>query len=49
MSDQTDKYQRNAEEAREQAQKCVSQTDKESWLHIEKAWLQLVHEAEKRF
>ena len=47
MSEQTDKYRRNAEEARQQAEKCVSVMDKESWLNIEKGWLQLAHEAEK--
>ena len=49
MSEQTDKYRRNAEEARQQAEKCVSVVDKESWLNIEKGWLQLAHEAERKF
>jgi hypothetical protein len=49
MSEQTDKYRRNAKEARDNAQKCVNDTDKESWLAIEKAWLQLAQEAQKRF
>jgi hypothetical protein len=49
MTGQTDKYRRHAEEARQQAEKCLSVVDKESWLNIEKAWLQLANEAEREF
>ena len=46
MTEQTDKYRRHAEEARQQAEKCISPLDKESWLKIEKGWLQLAQKAE---
>jgi hypothetical protein len=49
MSEQTDKYRRNAEEARQQAENCIGAVDKESWLKVAEAWLQLAKEAEKRF
>jgi hypothetical protein len=49
MSEQTDKYRRNAEEARQHALKCTSDADKESWLKIEKAWLQLAEETNKNW
>jgi len=49
MTEQTDKYRRNAEEARQKAEKCVNSVDKESWLKIAEAWLQLTQEAEKPF
>jgi hypothetical protein len=48
MSEQTDKYHRNAKEARDNAQKCVNDTDRETWPAIEKAWLQLAQEASKK-
>jgi hypothetical protein len=48
MSEQTDKYRRNAEEARQQTAKCIGVVDKESWLKIERAWLQLAEEADKK-
>jgi hypothetical protein len=48
MSEQTDKY-RRAEEARQNAEKCISSVDKESWGRIAEAWLQLAQEAEKKF
>jgi hypothetical protein len=47
MSEQTDKYHRNAEEARQQAEKCVSAVDKESWVKLAEAWLQLAQQAER--
>jgi hypothetical protein len=49
MSEQSDKYLRHAEEARQNAQKCDSEVDKQSWLKVAEAWLQLAHEAQRKF
>jgi hypothetical protein len=48
MTEQTDKYRRNASEARQKADRAIRDDDRESWLAIEKGWLQLVEEAEKK-
>jgi hypothetical protein len=49
MNEQIDKYRRHAEEARQQADKCIGAVDKENWLKIESAWLQLAEEANKKW
>ena len=48
MSEQTDKYRRNAEEAHQQVAKCIGVVHKESWLKIERAWLQLAERAREK-
>jgi hypothetical protein len=44
---QTEKYRRNAAVARHKAERSISDDDKQSWLAVEKAWLQLAEVAEK--
>jgi hypothetical protein len=37
-----DEYRRNAAVAQEQADKCVSDLDRESWLRVAQGWLGLI-------
>src|SRR5450755_2553212 len=40
-SDDADRYRKQAEECRQQAQKAVSPLDKEAWLRVAEEWLML--------
>jgi hypothetical protein len=48
MSDDTARFRKQAEEAREQAAKSVSPLDKEAWLRVAEEWLKLATSADGR-
>ena len=48
MSDDADKFRKQANEAREEAAKSVSGLDKEAWLRIAEEWLKLAVTIEGR-
>jgi hypothetical protein len=48
MKKTVDKYTQQADEARAQAEKCVSPDDMARWLRIAEEWLKLASEVEAR-
>jgi hypothetical protein len=46
-SDDADRYRKQAEECRQQAQKAVSPLDKEAWLRVAEEWLMLAQSTEE--
>jgi hypothetical protein len=48
MSDEADRFRKQANEAREQAAKSVSPLDKEAWLRVAEEWLKLAVSSEQR-
>jgi hypothetical protein len=48
MSDDALRFRKQAEQATEQAAKCVSPLDKAAWLRIAEEWLKLAQSVEDR-
>jgi hypothetical protein len=48
MTDEADRFRKQAEEAREQPAKAISLLDKEAWLRIAEEWLKLALSVESR-
>ena len=48
MSDDADRFRKQAEEARQQAEKAISPLDKEAWLRVAVEWLKLAQSVEDR-
>jgi hypothetical protein len=48
MSDDANKFRKQAEECREQAAKAISPLHKEAWLRTAEEWLKLAQAAEGR-
>jgi hypothetical protein len=43
-----DRFRKEAEEARRQAERAISSLDKEEWLRVAAEWIKLAQDAEKR-
>jgi hypothetical protein len=48
MSDEADRFRKQADECREQAAKAISPLDKEAWLRVAEEWLKLALSKEER-
>lgn len=48
MSDDTARFRKQAEEAREHAGRVISPLDKEAWLRVAEEWLKLAESAKSR-
>jgi hypothetical protein len=48
MSDDADRFRKQAEDCREQAAKAMSPLDKEAWLRVAEEWLKLALSVESR-
>jgi hypothetical protein len=48
MSDDADRFLKQAAEARQQAERAISPLDKEAWLRIAVEWLKLAQSVEDR-
>jgi hypothetical protein len=48
MADDADRFRKQAEECREQAEKAMSPLDKEAWLRLAGEWIKLAMTAEGR-
>jgi hypothetical protein len=47
-ADNTARYRKQADEARQQAERAVSELHKEAWLKVAGEWIQLAQNAEKQ-
>jgi hypothetical protein len=45
--DDADRFRKQVEECRQQAEKAISQLDKETWLRVAAEWLKLAMSAER--
>ena len=43
-----DRFRKEAEEARRQAERAISPLDKEEWLRVAAEWIKLAQDAEKK-
>jgi hypothetical protein len=48
MADDASKFRKQAEEARQHAERAISPLDKEAWLRVADEWLKLAETAEAR-
>jgi hypothetical protein len=48
MSDDANRYRKQAEECRQQAEKAVSPLDKEAWLRVAGEWIKLAQSIAER-
>ena len=48
MSDDADRFRKQADECREQAELSLSPLDKERWLRLAGDWIRMAQEAEAR-
>jgi hypothetical protein len=48
MSNDSDRFRRQADECREQAAKAINPLDKESWLRVAEEWIKLAQATERR-
>lgn len=48
LSDDADRFRKQAEEARQQAEKSISPVDKEAWLRVAVEWLKLAQSVDDR-
>ena len=48
MSDDADRFRKQADEYREQAERSISPLDKERWLRLAGDWIRMAQEAEAR-
>jgi hypothetical protein len=46
-NDDADRYRKQAEECRQQAEKAVSPLDKEAWLRVAAEWIKLAQSTEE--
>jgi anaerobic glycerol-3-phosphate dehydrogenase len=46
--DDADRFRRQAEECRQEAERAVSLLDKEAWLRVASEWIKLAQAAEER-
>jgi hypothetical protein len=47
-SDDADRYRRQADECRQQAERAISPLDKEAWLRVAGEWIKLAQDAESK-
>jgi hypothetical protein len=48
MSDDSEKFRRQADESRQQAAKAINPLDKEAWLRLAEEWIKLAQASERR-
>ena len=48
MSDDADRFRKQADECREQAERSISPLDKERWLRLAGDWIRMAQDAEAR-
>jgi hypothetical protein len=48
MSNDSDRFRRQADESRQQAARSVNPLDKESWLRVAEEWIKLAQAADDR-
>jgi hypothetical protein len=48
MSNDSEKFRRQADESRQQAAKAINPLDKEAWLRVAEEWIKLAQASERR-